>query len=249
MRSQKILFAATTMVALTVSILAGCKKHKDNPTPPPPPPPPALKTSYVEVVHASPRTADIDVKIDTTNIAGKIKYLDKPAAYLPVKIKDSVTIQLSASGAVIARGVHRLQDKYKYTIFVYDTLDAAKKVKYLLMQDAFSSPASGKCNVRFLHLAPQLTAVDVDMFAGKDSIRLASAYPYSGTKTPDGKFSQIKAGEYRIRVKSGSGAASAVVLDIPSVKLEKGSTFSLYLCGLVKGTGDNRLGLQLMPHK
>jgi len=247
MRSKKLLFAATTTVALTVSILGGCKKHKDDPTPPPPPP--VVKTSYVEVVHVSPRTKDIEVKIDTANMPAKIKYLDKPAGYLPFRIKDSVTVQLSADGAMIAKGVHRLVDKYKYTLFVFDTLDAAKKVKYLLIQDTFPTPASGKCNIRFLHLAPQLAAVDVDIFTGKDSVRLASAYPYSGSKAPDGKFSQILAGEYRVKVRSKSGAVSSVILDVPSVKLEKGKTFSLYLYGLLKGTGDTRLGLQLMPHK
>ena len=249
MRFEKFLFAATAAVALTVSILGGCKKHKDDPAPPPPPPPPVMKTSYIEVVHASPRTSEIDVKIDTAKMPAKIKYLDKPAGYLPVKTKDSVRIQALANGAVIAHGVHRLDDKYKYTMFVYDTLDAAKKVKYLLIPDAFSSPATGKCNIRFLHLAPQLAAVDVDIIAGKDSIRLAGANPYAGTKAPSGAFSQIKAGDYRIKVRAKSGAASMVILDVSSMKLEKGKTFSLYLHGLVRGTGDTKLGLQLMPHQ
>lgn len=173
------------------------------------------------------------------------KYLDKPTAYVSIRIKDSVTVQLSANGAVIGQGVHRLTDKYKYTLFVFDTLDAGKKVKYLLVQDTFAAPGANKCNIRFLHLAPQLATIDVDLFKGKDSMRLATAIPYSGSKDPDGKFIPIVAGEYHIKVRS----KSAVVLDVPALKLEKGETLSLSLYGLLKGKGDEKLGLQLLPHK
>ena len=44
-------------------------------------------------------------------------------------------------------------------------------------------------------------------------------------------------------------AASPMVLDIPSLKLEKGKTFSLYLYGLISGVGDSKLGLQVLTHK
>lgn len=231
-----ILFAASTLVA--------CKKHKDDPNPPV-----EVKTAYVEVVHASPRTADIEVKMNGVNIPSRVKYLDKPGAYIPVQIKDSVTLQLSANGAVIAQGMHRLEDKYKYSLFVYDTLDAGKKVKYMLVQDTFTTPGAGKSNIRFLHLAPQLASVDVDLFTARDSLRLVSACPYAGKKAPDGKFGPIAAGDYRVRVRSRSGAASPVILDIPSLKIEKGKSFSLYLYGLIRATGDSKLGLQVLSHK
>ena len=243
-RQEKMRLIAATTVLFAISILAACKKHKDNPNPPA-----EVKTSYIEIVHASPRTADIDVRIGGVLIPVRIKYLDKPGAYVPIQTKDPVMVQLSANGAVIAQETHKLEDKYKYTMFIYDTLDPGKKVKYLLVQDTFPIPGAGKSNIRFLHLAPQLASVDVDLFAGRDSIRLVSAYPYAGHKAPDGKFSPIASGEYRVRVRSKSGGASPVVLDIPSLKLEKGKTFSLYLYGLIKGTGDSKLGLQLLPHK
>jgi len=239
-----MLLGAALVVLLAASAQVACKKHKDDPNPPA-----QVKTAYVEAVHASPRTADIDLKIDGVNIPTRVKYLDKPGAYIAVQLRDSTMVQLAVNGAVIAQGAHKLVDKYKYSLFVYDTLDAVKKVKYMLVQDTFTAAGAGKSNIRFLHLAPQLASVDVDLFAGRDSLRLVSACPYAGKKAPDGKFGPIAAGDYHVRVRSRSGAASPVVLDIPSLKLEKGKTFSLYLYGLINGSGDSKLGLQVLTHK
>lgn len=243
MRQVKMLFSIAAVGLLTVAVLTACKKNNDNK------PEDQVKTSRIQAVHASPKTNDIEVKIGDAKLPDKALYLDQPKGYASVQTRGNVTIQVSAGGTVIAQGTHTLEDKLKYTLFVFDTLDAGKKVKYLLVQDTFPTPASGKSNIRFLHLAPQTGSVDIDMFKGSDSLRLVSSNAYTGSKVPDGKFGAITSGDYRVKVKIKTGATSSVILDVPSVKLESGKSFTLYLKGLTRGAGDNKLGLQLVQHK
>jgi hypothetical protein len=234
---------AAASCLLVTSVLIGCKKDKDKPNPPP-----EVKNSLVEVVHASPRTGEVEVKIGDVKLPSKIKYLDSPAVYSSVP-SGNAKVQLSSSGATIAEGTDNLINKFKYTLFIYDTLDAGKKVKYLLVQDTFPKPATGKCNIRLLHVAPKLASVDVDLFKGTDSLRLAGALAYAGTKAPDGKFRAIASGDYHVKVKTKTGTVTTVVLDIPSMKLEQGKTYTVYLNGLMGGTGNDKLGLKILQQK
>jgi hypothetical protein len=121
-----------------------------------------VKTSFVRVVHLSPRTTQLTVRIDDKQVADKIKYQDKPGSYTAIEFKKGkdVTVKVSQPGGEeLAKATRTVEDKFKYTVFVYDTLDAGKKVKFMLLKDTFDAPGAGKTNVRFLHLAPQTASV------------------------------------------------------------------------------------------
>lgn len=249
MKKERLVLSGMTIVLFAIAVLASCKKNSNDP-----PPPVVTKTSNIEAVNTAVKSGEFEVQIGDKKIPNTIKYLNQPDAYTPFTTKDDVTIQITgANNTVVAKGTHTLVDKQNYTLFIYDTLDAGKKVKYVLLKDNFPAVAAGKTNIRFLHLSPNMPAVDIDMIKGNDSVRLISANPYIGG-TPDVKIlssrnTVVASGDYLVRIKTKSGTTVKTLLTIPSLTMASGKTVTLYLRGLKNGPAGNEAGLQLLVHK
>ncbi len=206
----------------------------------------------MQFVHASPKTGELTADINGKKHQDKLKFLGQSNGYIPVPADKEAVLKFLLDGSkLIVDGKYALTDKVSYSLFVYDTL-LNNKVKALLLTDDRSSPAKGKSNVRFLHLSPDATAVDIDVFKNKDSLRLVSNATYVGDK-PDIKslsvFKSVAAGDYHVKVKTKVGGKETTILDIPIVKLEDGKVATLYLSGLAKGTGTTKVALQVSQHK
>ena len=242
-----------TLKGIAFALLAGalvtsCKKKKDDPAPPPPP----VKNTNIQLVHASPKTGELTAEINGKKHQDKLKFLGLSNGYITVSVSKEVVLKFLLDGSkVITDGKYTLTEKESYSLFVYDTL-LNNRVRALLLKDDRSSPAKGKSNVRFLHLSPDAAAVDIDVFKGKDSLRLVSNTAYVGDK-PDVKslsvFKSVAAGDYRVKVKTKVGGKETTILDIPAVKLGDGNVATWYLSGLTKGTGTAKVGLQVSQHK
>jgi hypothetical protein len=248
MRQERLILSGMTIVLFATAVFVSCKKNSNDP------PPDVIKTANIQAVNAAAKSGEFEVQVGDKKIANTIKYLNQPDAYTSFTTKNDVTIQITgANNMVVAKGTHTLDDKQQYTLFIYDTLDAGKKVKYVLLKDNFPAVAAGKTNIRFLHLSPDMPAVDIDLFKGRDSVRLISANPYIGgtpdVKTLSARNTLVSSGDYLVRVKTKTGTVVNTLLTIPSLQLASGKTVTLYLRGLKKGSAGNEYGLQLLQHK
>lgn len=247
---EKPVFAGVTVLLLAVAglgSLGSCKKSKNDP------PLAAIKTSFIQAVNVSPKTGELEAQIGDKKLPKKLKFLNPPDGYIEFQTKDEIAVQLTgANGSVMAKGTHTLVHNKYYTLIAYDTIDKSKKIKYVLLKDSLPSLAAGKTNVRFLHLSPDLPAVDIDLFKGADSLRWISAGSYLGG-SPDVNalsfFKTISSGDYRVKVKTGKGANVRILFTLPSLQLAAGKSVTVYLKGLTRATDDNVPGLQILQHK
>jgi len=238
-RSLKTMSA---IVLVATSVIA-CNKKKDNSSP--------VKNSLLQVVHAAPNVGELAVEINGKKTQHKVQYLNTQKPYIAQQTEGDAAIKLMLGNNVAAEGKAALENNGNYTLFLYDTLKS-NKIKFLLLKDNLSAPGTGKTNIRFLHLSPNTSPVDVDLFKGRDSIRLISASTYPGD-APNAAalslFRSIASGDYRVKVKTKTGTEIKTLLDVPSLKLDAQRSITLYLRGLTKGAASAQLGLQTWQHK
>lgn len=243
--------AAILSLCLAV-VLPACKKSHSAPDVP--------ETAQVTTVNAAPKVPYLDVYVNGRKSGDRVAYLDEPGVAAPsVYVNDTLSsgfldLKLTDSTSKsIAEGDILVQAQKNYSLIVYDTLSGAvKKTRTLLLTDDLSLPGTGKVKVRFLNLSPTAPAVDIDLIAGSDSIRLASAVAYAGA-SPNAEalsvFSPIKSGTYQMKVKTKSGTQSLLLLSIPSVGLSDNKIYTVYLKGLKSQGTKYRSSVQVIQNK
>jgi len=231
---------------LVAAAFMSCKKNND------PAPQPVAKNAGIQIVHTAPKVGDLTVEIDGKKLQDKLSFLNTSKGYMNLPLQNESSLKFSQDGnKVIVDARYKFNDKGTYSLFLYDTL-LNNKARAVLLTDNLADPGKGKTSLRFLHLSPNTTPVDIDVFKGGDSIRLISNVAYISDK-PDvavlSPFKSIASGDYRVKVKTKVGATTTTVLDIPSVKLLEGKVVTLYLSGLTKASGALGVGLQLWQHR
>lgn len=187
----------------------------------------AQSNARVRVVHASPDAPAVDVYVNGSKTLSNVSFFTA-SNYLSVPA-GSYRFQVTAAGtpadkAVIdASGVSLAAGK-DYTIVAANTLNA---IEPLVLEDNNAAPAAGKAHVRFVHASPNAPAVDVKV-AGGPTLFSNIAFKSTGTYTP------VDAGTYNLQVTPAG--KSDVVLDVPSVKLDAGTVYTIYATGLVGGS-------------
>lgn len=236
--------------------IAACRKEGNNDNPATTP------TSNLLIVHAAPVPTGFDavhVFLDTGRVTTTaLAYLGNNQAtgttgslfYMPVMAgKRSLDIRPSLSPAVkvVDQSVD-LASNRNYSLFVYDTLNnATGRFKSLLLTDDLSQPAdTSLAKIRFLHLAPGVSNVDVTLIrlngtAEVDSVSFTNR-PYIGSINPDvnalSAFTNVKGGTYRLRVKTpGTGVVLATVNNTSSnfLNFAKGKGYTVFVTGTAKG--------------
>lgn len=249
MRFKRISLTSIVVTLFAAVIVNACKKDKASP-----PPPEEKKKSFIQMVNATPKTGELDLSLDSKTIVAKLSYQNQPNGYVQFELKDNIPFKITAPGdKTVAEGKYTFEkDKY-YTVFAYDTLSTDKKVKYIILKDSLPDPGTGKSNIRFLHLSPDASPVNIDIFKGTDSLRFVTKGSYIGG-TPNtvalSSFNKIAGGDYRVKIRSKTKAgADTLLLNVSPVKVESGKTFTLYLGGLVKGKDPHKISVQLLQHK
>ncbi len=187
----------------------------------------AQSNARVRVVHASPDAPAVDVYVNGNKTLSDVSFFTA-SNYLNVPAS-SYRFQVAAAGspadqAVIdANGVALAAGK-DYTVVAVNTLSA---IEPLVLEDNNAAPAAGKAHVRFVHASPNAPAVDIKV-AGGPTIFSNIAFKGVGTYTP------VDAGTYNLQVTPAG--KSDVVLDLPGIKLDAGTVYTVYATGLVGGS-------------
>ncbi|HMI00986.1 MAG TPA: DUF4397 domain-containing protein [Pedobacter sp.] len=223
-----------TFIALaTLSVtLTACSKDDDDITPP--------QISGVSVIHASPTTEKLDfyvenVKANNEDFAytDKIDYLNlySGTRRLVIAKKGGTTALLTED--------FPLEPQKGYSLFVCDKFET---IKFLMIKDDLTAPASGKARVRFVHMSPDAPALNLAI-AGKDT-DLFTDKSFKGYTD----FVDIDPAEkvtFNVKNKDG-GAIAASIADV-EIKADK--IYTVWVKGLKAATDDTKLGVEVFMHK
>ncbi len=178
----------------------------------------------VRVVHASPDAPAVDVLVNG-NVAfsnapfkGITQYASLAAGSYDVKVVPTGATE----PAVISANLTLEADK-DYTVVAVGKL---ANIEPLVLIDNNSAPAPGKAHVRFVHASPDAPAVDI---AVKGGPVLFSNVAFKGV----GDYLPVDAGTYDLEVRLAG--TSTVALDVPGLKLDAGTVYTVFAMGLAGG--------------
>lgn len=143
----------------------------------------------------------------------------------------------------IASVTRQFDSTFYYTLLTYGDSTNATVVP---IKEDFSSAATGKLNIRFFNLSPNITPVDLYL----ESTKVDSNLAYIGNTAISTAFKPqtTVTGAAVIRVKAaGSTLTSPSIAEISNAELKSGGVYTIYLTGLKDGTGSLKPQVKYVP--
>lgn len=217
------------MAAISIA-LASCSKDKDY-TPAP--------ISGLNVIHASPTAEKLDFFVENTRANNTDFAFGNKMGYLNLYsgLRRLVTTKKNSSTPLLTENF-TLEDQKIYSLFIYDKLDV---IKYLMIKDEITAPASGKAKIRFVHLSPDAPALNLNI-GGKDT-DLFTDKSFKGYT----EFVDIDpADKVTFNVKNKADGTLAVKIE--DVKIEANKVYTVWVKGLKASTDDTKLAVAVFAH-
>lgn len=180
----------------------------------------------LRTINASYNAGDINLSVDYGTVyATNIQYLN--FSLFREFLEGSHKVQIkNASGTVLVDTSLFMTENRHYSIFVYDSMNA---LKYKVIDENFVTPPGSSCKVRFLHLANNAPAVDVELDA--QGVPMFQNYK-NGL---NGEYIQMGSGTHQFKALT-TGAGSLLTTQNP-YDYKPGAFYSLFLRGNVGATG------------
>ena len=197
---------------------------------------PSMADGNLMFVHASPGADSLTAYVDgKATSAGALKY-QQASGYAPVASGSrSVSLRVTTGAATVYKGTQLIRPAGNYTIVAYDL---PSRLKALFLEDSSTTPAAGQAMVRFLHLDPATTTLDVKV--STDLANLFTGVKYLGASP----FVALPAGTIALEFRASPGGKVLKIL--PSVTLSGGQTYTVMARPPETGTD---LTLDLLVHK
>ena len=223
-------FSAIAVGLLAAVSLTSCNDdNKTNPVAPAP-------QSQVMAVHASPDAPGVDLLVDGA-VAGTNLMYPSNTSYLGIASgTHNVKVNVTGTSTTVINADVSLTAGTHYSVFACDSVS---KISALVLTDDLTTPAAGKAHVRFVHLSPNVPAVDVAVTGGPI---LFANEEFKGHSA----FTPVTAGTYDLEVRVAG--TSTVVLPLPGITLTAGKIYTVFAKGFVGGTGAQALGAQIIAN-
>lgn len=195
------------------------------------------------VVHASPGLAAVAVSIDGVSFGGSSLSYSANTGYRNLA-EGSHTLKATEPGAgtTLFEGSLSTIANAKQSLFFFDR---STSLKAFAVVDNLAVPAAGKARVRFFNLSPNSPVVDAGILKSGTftGIFTARAFEDNVTAINNSTFLAVDAGtvNFQLRV----NGAGVVLLDIPSLVLESGKSYTLFAKG-ISGDPVTPLGLEVI---
>lgn len=230
---MKPLFKRLMVLLILSSFLAiGCTEDDSNNSTSP-----KLENAMVKVVHASPDAPGVDLIVDG-NIAGTNLTFPNNTGYLEVEEGTrNVKVNVSGTSTTVIEADLTIEGMVNYSIFA---VDQVANLTPMVIVDDLTSPAMGNAHLRFIHLSPNAPAVDITTKNGTVVFGNYSFKEYSN-------FTPLPAGTYDLQVRLAG--TETVVLDLNGISVDDGNIYTVFAKGLVGGTGNQKLGAEIIVNK
>ncbi|MBC7588997.1 MAG: DUF4397 domain-containing protein [Chitinophagaceae bacterium] len=190
--------------------------------------------AQVKFINASVNTVTAQVSFDEVLLIGTTGFA-QASNYAFVNV-GSPTIKVQAtsstSNSVLVSGSASLQSNFNYTLIA---ADSTNKLKISVLTDDLVTPATGKASLRFLHLAGNAPALNIDT----SNITVTGGILYSNrvfndqtTNSAAANFISVNAATYTFKAKDASGN----ILFTKSINLASGRIYSIVATGAVGAT-------------
>jgi hypothetical protein len=232
MKRSAFYLVGVLMMGLVV-ITTSCSKKKD------------VGSGLLMVVNASPAFGPVDVNIDSKLYSGaglaspgNTPYTTILEGSHPVRILavGGTTTLLSLTLTTVANS--------SQSLYIYDR---PSSLQQFAVEDMYTTPTAGQCNIRFFNLAASTPQLDLGTLNGSTftSIFTNRNFETSSTAATSAVFTSYAAGTYKFDMKvSGTGVSLAT---IDNVVLQSGKTYTIYARG-VYGNIVTPLGLTVIEH-
>ncbi len=184
----------------------------------------AADKARVRVVHASPDAPAVDVLVNGnaafTN--APFKGITKYAA-LDAGSYDVAVVPTGKTEPKVISATLPLEAGKDYTVVALGKL---ANIEPLVLTDNNALPAEGKAHVRFVHASPDAPAVDIAVKGGPVIFKNVA---FKGV----GDYTPVDAGTYNLEVRLAG--TETVALDLPNIKLDAGTVYTVYAMGLAAG--------------
>jgi hypothetical protein len=200
---------------------------------------PTVTPAFLQFVNASPDAPALTLLVDGTAAYSGVPYPQSGGVYVSVAPGSrELTAGVTETAITVFDTFATLDSALYYTLFAADSLASIQPV---LVRDKFAGLAIGKAGVRFIHLSPNLGAVDVTV--GPLNTPLASNLAFEGAT----EFQPVVPGTFSVVVHPAGNESSLVTLNNVSVVAQK--FYTVWLGGFANAsTGQAPLSLQVITH-
>jgi hypothetical protein len=244
------------LIALLVCFAVACGEP-DYPTPVPVV---TTQTSKVTTYHAIAGGPRIQIKIDNaTSAKDTLRYEMKNGKFynvLALSVPSGPNRNINATD--LSTGTSLVTDRNpvvagtSYSYFFINRIQKINNVDTTVpairrITDDLTAADVGFAKVRFLNFAFDAPEIKVINTADASTTFSARKYDEVTRGAADfAKFTSLPAGSYNFEVQATSD--NSALVSIPSVKLDSKSVYTIYLKGLVAGSGDTALGYVVVKH-
>ncbi len=180
-------------------------------------------TSYIRLLHASPKAPPVDIYSDEDNIVADELSYGEFTPYLPLKPGPhmiEVYLANNSDQAIISKEV-MIPQKY---IATFAVIGEAPNVELYAIEDPREPLRPEESKLRFVNLSPDSTPLDI---VTDEGTTLFSNVNYKGISS----YRSIAPKTYTVELKpSGSDQA---ILYVPNIRLRPDAFYSFYAVGLV----------------
>lgn len=224
-RKKAFLFLGA--LAFVSVLLSGCLKEAQNTT--------VTPKTYVSLMHLAPRAPAVEVYFDNTKASSAISYGMVSPSYSALEPDAfAISFKKAATDSLVASLPTAIYDSLKYyTLLLYNT--DPTHVGALRIEDDFRNLTSDRSFYRFFHLSPDIGTVDV--YLDNTLIEPGRQYADNASIGSYNMFTSVTPNTHSVVVKKAS--SDSVIATLSSVTLTAGVPFTLYLKGIVGGTGSN----------
>lgn len=220
------------LAAVTLSLgLLSCSKNTDYEP---------VDISGLSIIHASPTTEKLNVYVDNGlatfnefSFGSKVDYLN---AYSGNRKFD---ITKAGTNTSLKTEQLTLEPQIGYSLFVVDKLE---NIKFLLIKDDLTKPATGKARIRFVNLSPDAGALSLAINGQTTDLFTNKAFKEYST------FENIDAAD-KVTFNVKNATTNELETSLADIKIESGKIYTIYAKGLKATIDQTKFGAAIFTHK
>ena len=196
--------------------------------------------AYLSIYHASPDAPGLDLYVENTRINHQAVFYSNRINYTRFRTGERFFRFTPFNGFnTLHENSHFLERDKIYSLFITNTVS---NMSTLLIEDNWTTPASGNAKLRSLHLSPDLGEVNIRLS------REGGEVTQNGSFELVSNFEEVTAGVYSIEVISP--VTGEILVNANNMELFDGRIYTLIIRGFQTPVGGstNGLALQLLTN-
>ncbi len=191
-------------------------------------------TSKVKVVHTSPDAPGVDLLLDDV-VKGTNLTFPNNTGYLTLNSgTKNVKVNVTGTSTSVINADLLFAANTNYSVFA---VDQVANISAVVTEDDLTEPSAGKTHVRFIHLSPDAPAVDITLTDGTVIFSSKAFKEFTA-------FTPLDSGTYDLQARVAG--TDTVALNLPGVTLNAGSIYTVAAVGLLNGSGEQALAVNII---